>query len=414
MSAPSPADAPSKSDVAPRSRVFCQPGFPAPSLLRLRAAAPPFDSASVTYCHRGSTALASAITQLKLAPGDGVLFPSYHCGVELDGLVQRGLAIRFYDVDQNLRFDVNRLASLVDERTRLLYLIHYFGVPGPTDDAAAFCATHSLSLLEDCAQALYSRDRGRAIGSTGSVAIFSLRKTLGIPSGGALVTNDRSLEPPALQHGPGWSISLRKTARLAAMEVGAGAIGEPAAGVVMRRIGRSFDIEEPEGETTGPIAAPIAFNPAWASMAMSPLSRFLVEHTNHEEIVRRRRANFERLLMAMRGLRSITPLVTEVPSGACPLMFPVVVHESRGDFIQFCRQRGVSADSHWPYVHPIFPAADYPAARRLKKQVAALPVHQGLRDSHLARIESVLRQWELSPRISRVPQDEMMLQPAGK
>jgi perosamine synthetase len=384
MSAPSPADAPSKSDVAPRSRVFCQPGFPAPSLLRLRAAAPPFDSASVTYCHRGSTALASAITQLKLAPGDGVLFPSYHCGVELDGLVQRGLAIRFYDVDQNLRFDVNRLASLVDERTRLLYLIHYFGVPGPTDDAAAFCATHSLSLLEDCAQALYSRDR------------------------------DRSLEPPALQHGPGWSISLRKTARLAAMEVGAGAIGEPAAGVVMRRIGRSFDIEEPEGETTGPIAAPIAFNPAWASMAMSPLSRFLVEHTNHEEIVRRRRANFERLLMAMRGLRSITPLVTEVPSGACPLMFPVVVHESRGDFIQFCRQRGVSADSHWPYVHPIFPAADYPAARRLKKQVAALPVHQGLRDSHLARIESVLRQWELSPRISRVPQDEMMLQPAGK
>src|SRR5207245_6549749 len=69
----------------------------------------------------------------------------------------------------------------------ILYLIHYVGFPGPVQELSVACRARRLLLIEDCAQALLSNCAERPLGSFGDVAIFSIRKTLPVPDGGALV-----------------------------------------------------------------------------------------------------------------------------------------------------------------------------------------------------------------------------------
>jgi len=60
-------------------------------------------------------------------------------------------------------------------------------LPGPVQEAIRCVPRKGLLLIEDCAQALLSKFGESPLGSFGDVAIFSIRKTLPVPDGGALV-----------------------------------------------------------------------------------------------------------------------------------------------------------------------------------------------------------------------------------
>jgi perosamine synthetase len=400
-----------------RARVFCQPGFARHELLRLTARKVPsqFTGRPVSYCFRGSSAIGAAMKLLKLGPGDAVLFPAYHCGIELDVLVKHGISVRFYDVDDRLRVDFQHLRSLVDRHTRLLYLIHYFGFSGPLMEASRFCAEHHLVLFEDCAQALYSAHEENQLGTSGQLAIFSLRKTLGIPCGGALVVNDRSLPLPKMVRTPPVSETLKKAIRLVVQDLAAGAFAKTLPKRLTNRLEGSLTLDDGVASRTQipspSVPPPIEFKSCWDGLAISPLSRWLFTRTRHEEIIRRRRANYRFLLGAVERCQSFVPLIRELPSGICPLLFPLLVRGPRQPFVRFLRTRGILGDPHWPYYHPAFPASEFPGAVRLKEQLVVLPVHQDLTARALTDIVETLEKWEFEE-ACRLNADEESLQPA--
>jgi dTDP-4-amino-4,6-dideoxygalactose transaminase len=74
--------------------------------------------------------------------------------------------------------------------------VHLFGQPVDLAPLQEFCASHGLWLIEDAAQAIGARYRGRGIGSFGATAAFSFYPTKNLGAygdGGAIACNDPAL-----------------------------------------------------------------------------------------------------------------------------------------------------------------------------------------------------------------------------
>lgn len=86
-------------------------------------------------------------------------------------------------------FNYCKLAKILTEKTRLIYIIHEFGVPHPDTQKLVVSARKlGIASLEDCAYSVDSFfENGKRIGSYGKYAIYSLPKVFEIPLGGILL-----------------------------------------------------------------------------------------------------------------------------------------------------------------------------------------------------------------------------------
>ena len=140
----------------------------------------PFSAPSVAWTHLGRNALYLAARVLGLE-GREVLVPAYHHGVEVDALLSAGAFPAFYGVGVRWNLDVEDVEKRVGPRTGGIVLTHFGGFPGPADQLRALADRRGMVLIEDCAQALLSSDDDVPVGTTGNAAVFSLRKTAGVP-----------------------------------------------------------------------------------------------------------------------------------------------------------------------------------------------------------------------------------------
>jgi dTDP-4-amino-4,6-dideoxygalactose transaminase len=137
-------------------------------------------------------ALEAAAILLDLGPGDEVIVPSFTFVSTAAAFALRGATIVFADVRRDtLNLDESLLPELVNERTRAIVPVHYAGVGCELDALAA----HGVPLVEDNAQGLFGRYRGRALGTFGALAAQSFHETKNLTcgEGGALVVNDPAL-----------------------------------------------------------------------------------------------------------------------------------------------------------------------------------------------------------------------------
>jgi dTDP-4-amino-4,6-dideoxygalactose transaminase len=144
----------------------------------------------------GTDAIVLALRGLGIGPGDEVLTPSH-------SFVATALAVRlvgatpvFVEVEEEtMLLDPAGLERALSARSRGVLAVHLNGFPCAMEGIAEFCHQHGLALIEDCAQALGARYRGRSVGSFG-IGCFSLHplKPLGAcGDGGILTTADDEL-----------------------------------------------------------------------------------------------------------------------------------------------------------------------------------------------------------------------------
>ncbi|MDC7787413.1 dTDP-4-amino-4,6-dideoxygalactose transaminase [Rhodoplanes sp. TEM] len=151
---------------------------------------------SVFLTHSCTAALEMAAILLDLGPGDEVVMPSFTFVSTANAVALRGATPVFVDVDpQTLNIDPERVRTAVTARTKAIFAVHYAGVPAEMDTLQQIADAHRLPIVEDAAQALGSRYRGRPAGSLGRLAAFSFHETKNVISGegGALVVNDPRL-----------------------------------------------------------------------------------------------------------------------------------------------------------------------------------------------------------------------------
>ena len=128
-----------------------------------------------------------------LQPGDEVILPSHT-------MVATGAAIFFaggtpvlVDCGDDHLIDPKAIERAITPRTRGICPVQLNGRTSAMDEIMAIAGRHDLIVIEDAAQALGSRHRGKLAGTFGQAAAFSFypAKLLGcLGDGGAVVTND--------------------------------------------------------------------------------------------------------------------------------------------------------------------------------------------------------------------------------
>jgi dTDP-4-amino-4,6-dideoxygalactose transaminase len=130
----------------------------------------------------------------------------------------------------------------------------------------------------------------------------------------------------------------------------------------------------------------IGFNIEDIDLAMSEISVRLLNRIDFEAVRRRRIDNYRRLARQLETY--VTPLHEELPEGACPLFFPILVDDKpeTADMLRTC---GVDVLEFWNYGAEMADRAgstahDLPThAQFLREHVLGLPIHQDLTPRHI-------------------------------
>jgi perosamine synthetase len=165
----------------------------------------------------GTAALHLCLLLSGVAPGDEVLVPTLTYVATGNAVRYCGAVPHFVDADErSLGLDPLRLAEylaniaslrdghcfnrLTGRRIPVLVPMHTFGHPVDLDPLIEVCERFGLTLVEDAANALGSRYKGRHVGTFGRSAMFSFNgnKIITTGSGGVLVTDEAPFAREAL------------------------------------------------------------------------------------------------------------------------------------------------------------------------------------------------------------------------
>ena len=142
--------------------------------------------------------MASYLCDLK--EGDEVIMPSYTFVSTADAFVLRGAKIVFVDIrPDTMNMDENKIEAAITEKTKVIAPVHYAGVGCEMDQIMALAKKYGLKVVEDAAQGVYARYRGKALGTIGDFGCFSFHETknYSMGEGGALLFNDEQYLEPA-------------------------------------------------------------------------------------------------------------------------------------------------------------------------------------------------------------------------
>ncbi len=143
--------------------------------------------------HSCTAALEMTAILADIAPGDEVIMPSYTFTSTANAFVLRGGVPVFVDVrEDTLNIDEERIEAAITPRTRAIVPVHYAGVACEMDPIMDIARRHGLLVIEDAAQGVMSRYRGRPLGAIGDLGTFSFHETKNIISGegGALIVGN--------------------------------------------------------------------------------------------------------------------------------------------------------------------------------------------------------------------------------
>jgi len=152
--------------------------------------------AKALLTHSCTAALEMAALLLDIQPGDEVIMPSYTFVSTANAFVLRGGVPVFVDIrEDTLNLDERLIEAAITPRTRAIVPVHYAGVACEMDVILEIARRHNLGVVEDAAQGVMSRYKGRALGSLGDLGAYSFHETKNVISGegGALLVNDPKL-----------------------------------------------------------------------------------------------------------------------------------------------------------------------------------------------------------------------------
>jgi len=346
----------------------------------------PFSHDLSQYYYLARNAIWHGVDALGLKPGDTVVMPAYHHGIEVETLLNKGLKLKYYRIDDQMRIDFEHLESLISPEISALYVIHYIGFPQDLKRISGLIARYPLKLIEDCALSLFSASAEGPLGTFGDISIYCLYKTLAIPHGGLLVVNDRKIALPAEPGKPDWisTAAYLSNRILDSMDTKWNGLGyqfnnrlKSAARVFKRKI----PAEQVPINTEELVEEHL-------NLGISRITHWLISRMNKDMIVKRRRDNYTYLVELLKG-RVEMPFMN-LPDGVCPLFLSILAEDKRA----FCSKlvgQGVGAVNFWSNPHPDVPSDEFPEVNYLRNHVLELPIHQGLEEKHMEFIASKLR-----------------------
>ena len=145
----------------------------------------------------GTDALRLTLTALGVGPGDEVITTPFTFIATANTISHCGARPVFVDIDpRTYNIDPAAIEAAITERTKAIVAVHLYGQPADMDPIVELAGAHGLYVVEDAAQAIGARYKGRPVGSIGHAGCFSFYPTKNLGAygdGGMVVTNDAAL-----------------------------------------------------------------------------------------------------------------------------------------------------------------------------------------------------------------------------
>ena len=141
----------------------------------------------------GTDALILGLKALGIGPGDEVITQVNTFYATAGAIVAVGARPVFVDVDDQYAIDPRRIEGAIGSRTKAILPVHWTGLPADMPAIMDLARRHDLFVVEDACPATGATYEGRAVGSFGHTAGFSMHplKPLHVwGDGGAVVTSD--------------------------------------------------------------------------------------------------------------------------------------------------------------------------------------------------------------------------------
>jgi dTDP-4-amino-4,6-dideoxygalactose transaminase len=145
-------------------------------------------------CASGSDALLLALMALEVGSGDEVVTTPFTFVATAGSIARLGARPVFVDIDPSTyNLDPGKLTAAISPKTKAIIPVHLFGMAAQLDSIMQIANARGIPVIEDAAQAIGARYRGRPVGSIGLCGCFSFfpSKNLGgAGDGGLLTTGD--------------------------------------------------------------------------------------------------------------------------------------------------------------------------------------------------------------------------------
>ena len=306
----------------------------------------------------GTDALILALRACGVHAGDEVIIPPFTFVATGSAVSAVGATPVFADIrPDTYNIDPSDLARRITPKTKALIAVHLYGLSADMDSIANFAHEKSLRLIEDNAQSIGARYKGRPTGSLGDVACLSFYPTKNLGAAGdagMIVTN-----------------SAEMAARLR----------------TLRNHGQS--------------AKYVSTEPGWNSRLDEIQAAILRVKLRHLPEWQRSRqshaAAYSKLLLGIPGIAP--PLVPED--------YEHVFHqytirvEQRGVLQQALAARNIGSAVYYPvplHLQPLYSAlghkpGDFPHAEHAAKEVLSLPMFPELRAEQIERVAAAVAEF---------------------
>lgn len=145
------------------------------------------------FAPNGTLALYLGLKATGIGPGDEVIVPDFTFIASATSVIMTGAKPVFVDVNsKNFQIDITQASKLINKHTKAIMPVHMYGTMCEMDPIIEFAKKYNLLIIEDAAEAVGVRHKGKHAGTFGKVGCFSFfaDKTITIGEGGFVCTDD--------------------------------------------------------------------------------------------------------------------------------------------------------------------------------------------------------------------------------
>jgi dTDP-4-amino-4,6-dideoxygalactose transaminase len=299
----------------------------------------------------GTSALHLALIAAGVCAGDKVLVPAHTFIATVWAVLYVGAVPVLCDVEGATgNLDVEDAERRIDRSVKAIVPVHLYGQPANMDAVLALADRHGLAVIEDAAQAIGARYRGRPVGGFGVLGCFSFYpgKNLGAAGEAGLVTTNDPVLADRVK-------TLRNHAETERY--------------VHTELGFNYRMEGIQGVILG-----------------HKLSRLDAWTNQRRAIARRYEA----------GLNGLPLMLPQVVHSDHIYHLYVILSEQRDELRAFLARSGVETGLHYPVpVHrqPCLTGLEidresYPVSDLYASRCLSLPVFSGMTDAQIDRVVS--------------------------
>lgn len=144
----------------------------------------------------GSVALLLAVMALDIGRDDEVLVPDRTWIATAHGPLMVGAKVIVVDVLQDIpAMDVSQIRKKITSRTKAIMPVHLNGRADDMEEINSIAREYGLKVIEDAAQAMFSKNASGFLGTQSDIGCFSLgvAKLITTGQGGFVVTRDKGI-----------------------------------------------------------------------------------------------------------------------------------------------------------------------------------------------------------------------------